>query len=557
MKQMNPRTSHAIGHTIRLALTLVVVISLILPAAPVAMAAPAAIPAAHPLADTTSTWVAYNDMDVYQTDINAANVTEHSYSTTNGALVNYSTGAALSITVTGSCLDGSGAVIACDGNYNDGGPANAGTDAANAFGPSGAVIVDLADSVQLNNAAYDNIITFNNLDPTKTYAITLTANRANAPYVNMRYTRVTIQGADTYVNASSTGVVVYSPDSVSFSTGYNTVNGHVAKWTGVTSGPDGSFSIKSEWDNAQGSGASNTKGYAMTAFKLEEEAGTPVCYALTLGHTGNGTTPTASPTNSNGCSAGQYVAGEAISLSGAAADSGWQIASWYGTSNDSSTGNTNSLIMPAGALSAGVNYSEMAVGNYALQFDGSTQYATFGTAGRDSLGLSTFTLELWFRRTGAGTTATSGSGGVVAVPLLTKGRGEGDGSNIDMNYFLGIRASDNMLVADFEDMTSGGNHPIAGVTAIPYATDAPWHHAAVTYDGTKWQLFLDGRLEAELTVGQTPRYDSIQYAALGAALNSCGQQSGGSRTGYTCPTVTDTGEFAGVLDEARIWNVAA
>ena len=84
----------------------------------------------------------------------------------------------------------------------------------------------------------------------------------------------------------------------------------------------------------------------------------PTCYALTLGHTGQGTTPTASPTNSTGCSAGQYVAGEAITLSGAVPDTGWQIESWTGTSNDSSTANTNSLSMPASGHSATVVYGE-------------------------------------------------------------------------------------------------------------------------------------------------------------------------------------------------------
>ena len=43
---------------------------------------------------------------------------------------------------------------------------------------------------------------------------------------------------------------------------------------------------------------------------------TAVCYALTLGYTGNGTTPTAAPANSDGCTSGQYVAGENITLSG-------------------------------------------------------------------------------------------------------------------------------------------------------------------------------------------------------------------------------------------------
>ncbi len=80
------------------------------------------------------------------------------------------------------------------------------------------------------------------------------------------------------------------------------------------------------------------------------------CYALTVGHTGNGSTPTATPANSAGCAAGQYVYGASISLSGAAPDTGWRIGSWTGTSNDSSTASSNSLVMPAGAHSAGVNY---------------------------------------------------------------------------------------------------------------------------------------------------------------------------------------------------------
>src|SRR6266487_6192624 len=71
----------------------------------------------------------------------------------------------------------------------------------------------------------------------------------------------------------------------------------------------------------------------------------------------------------------------------------------------------------------------------ALQFNGSSQYVTFGAA--PGLGTSTFTLETWFKRTGAGVGTTTGSGGVTAIPLVTKGRAEAEGSNVDMNYFLG------------------------------------------------------------------------------------------------------------------------
>ena len=109
-----------------------------------------------------------------------------------------------------------------------------------------------------------------------------------------------------------------------------------------------------------------------------------------------------------------------------------------------------------------------------------------------------------------------------------------------MNYFLGIDATTGVLVADFEDTATGGNHPVAGTTAI--AAGPSWHHAAATYDGTTWRLYLDGKLDERLVVGSfTPRSDSIQHAALGTAMNSTGVAAG---------------FFQGVLDEVRIWNFA-
>ena len=133
--------------------------------------------------------------------------------------------------------------------------------------------------------------------------------------------------------------------------------------------------------------------------------------------------------------------------------------------------------------------------NNALSFDGVNDYVTFGSASR--LGASNFTIEVWFRRTGAGVSASTGTGGITAVPLLAKGRGEANGSNRDINYFLGIRPSDNVLVADFEEGANGTmpglNHPITGVTPI---SNNVWHHAAATYDGVVWRLYLNGALEA-------------------------------------------------------------
>jgi hypothetical protein len=171
----------------------------------------------------------------------------------------------------------------------------------------------------------------------------------------------------------------------------------------------------------------------------------------------------------------------------------------------------------------------------ALQFDGVNDYVTFGAP--STLRLTTFTLEAWFRRDGAG--VATGTGGVTAVPLLTRGRNEGESSTLDLNFFLGIDATRRVLVADFEDTTNGGNHPVVGSTVI---CDGLWHHAAATYDGNTWRLYLDGVEDAALTVGAfQPRFDSIQRAALASALTSTGSAAG---------------FFRGAIDEARIWSVA-
>ena len=81
----------------------------------------------------------------------------------------------------------------------------------------------------------------------------------------------------------------------------------------------------------------------------------PVCYALTLSHNGQGADPVASPANSSGCPSGQYVAGASITLI-AAPDTGWQVDSWTGTTNNTSTSTTNTVFMPVSAHAASVTY---------------------------------------------------------------------------------------------------------------------------------------------------------------------------------------------------------
>ena len=185
-----------------------------------------------------------------------------------------------------------------------------------------------------------------------------------------------------------------------------------------------------------------------------------------------------------------------------------------------------------------------------LLFDGTDDHVAFGQA-TSELGATVFTLETWFKRTGAGMPMGTGTNGLpdgTALPLVTKGRGQAESpANLNMNYFLGLDAATNRLVADFEDTVNGGNHPALAATGTLAASPGVWHHAAATYNGSEWRLYLDGQLDRAVNVGTpgqfTPESTSMQHAALGSALTSTGA------------TGTLPGFFRGVLDEARIWNV--
>jgi hypothetical protein len=182
--------------------------------------------------------------------------------------------------------------------------------------------------------------------------------------------------------------------------------------------------------------------------------------------------------------------------------------------------------------------------NSALDFapktpQGTTEDSYVSVTNSAKLGLSTFTIEARFimQPNSSPAFVTTDS---YAIPLVTKGRGECDGCPADVNYVLGIQG--NVLFADFEEGAGGTspglNHPITGVTPIQ---NGVWYHAAATYDGTKWQLFLNGVLESELIVAQPPKSDSIQPFAIGTALDSTGAPDG---------------YFSGAVDEVRVWNYA-
>ena len=112
-------------------------------------------------------------------------------------------------------------------------------------------------------------------------------------------------------------------------------------------------------------------------------------------------------------------------------------------------------------------------------------------------------------------------------PLVAKGRGEADGSAVDMNYFLGFNVVSGAytLAADFEEGAGqtqpGRNHALISSTTI---LDNTWYHAAATYDSATGTLalYLNGALEYVpcRRFGRAPQFNSTQHASGCQALPS-------------------------------------
>ncbi|MDX9800005.1 MAG: hypothetical protein RBT69_01565 [Spirochaetia bacterium] len=207
----------------------------------------------------SSAWTAYNDC--VDNDGNHENATYFNLQNPDGILKKISDGSDSGITVEMEAENVS--------SWDPTGTPQAGTDAYNTF--NGFLNIDEVASYGNENNPWYYQVTFSNLDPAKKYAFVTTANR-NFDYVadgrQPRWTKFTISGADTFSNISSSGVSRVSAGVVKINTGYNTVNGYVAAWTGITAS-DGTFTVRSENVGAEGPGES-FMSYGLQGFKLME-----------------------------------------------------------------------------------------------------------------------------------------------------------------------------------------------------------------------------------------------------------------------------------------------
>lgn len=220
------------------------------------------------------------------------------------------------------------------------------------------------------------------------------------------------------------------------------------------------------------------------------------------------------------------------------------------TAADSAGVAQNGVLMNFGVTPSAWRPTGGVDGAGALTFNGINQYVQLegGTTGNanTSLALSNFTLSAYVRvlsPLNADVVSTGGNGLAAALPIVTKGRGEGDGSNVDANYFLGVNQNPVQVVADYEEGAGGAgplgnNHPVTGAGTVSRGV---WQHVAATFDGTSLKVFRNGVLDATINTPNPLRSDSIQLAAIGSALQSTGAADGA---------------FRGVIDNVRINNAA-
>ena len=207
--------------------------------------------------------VAYNDCVWQAGQYIGQNVTTYGIGTgyggpTTGPLKHFRTGADLSWTVT---LTQSGGVTWQPSAASGGTDTNPGTDAYQVFGG----ICNLVGVIYYGTPGWWVDLEISGLDPAKTYEFVTTSNRADPTYT-ARKSKYTISGADAYTNASTSGTLIENAGaSTTFCTGYNTLNGYVARWTGINPGADGKFRVRAV------AATTEYRDYTFDAFRLAEE----------------------------------------------------------------------------------------------------------------------------------------------------------------------------------------------------------------------------------------------------------------------------------------------
>ena len=230
-------------------------------------------------------FIAYNDCRLPNegAHTNPANTTLWGWGVgstgTMGQLKDFGTGIDTSVTVE---MVENGATESSGGT---GGPMpNAGTDAHTIFDG----MVDIAHPLIYygENEGWWVDMRFSGLDASKKYTLATTLNRGN--YDN-RWSVVSISDADAYTYAASAGAHKIDDAALSIPS-LNTDTGYVAKWTDISAGDDGGFTVRFTHATAANGGIppnesqDGRKAYGPACFMLQEvpEPSTIVLAAMGL-----------------------------------------------------------------------------------------------------------------------------------------------------------------------------------------------------------------------------------------------------------------------------------
>lgn len=223
-------------------------------------------------------FTAYNDCQS-STSGNPANTTLIGYgdaaATTSGLLKDFNTGTVQAATAT--IVLSNTTNTAGDGSVTE---FTAGTDAANMFGGK---VVDTGKVIYYGNSGWYVDLLFTNLTPGSTYDFATTVDRGTggtiaAPgYYSDRWTVITLSDVAASTYASSAGAFQVSSTATSIQC-YNTINGQIAQWSGISPGTDGDFAVRFTYatDPSQfpsGASQNTTRGYGPAMFMLQETSG--------------------------------------------------------------------------------------------------------------------------------------------------------------------------------------------------------------------------------------------------------------------------------------------
>ncbi|MFM6322274.1 MAG: LamG-like jellyroll fold domain-containing protein, partial [Microcystis panniformis] len=162
--------------------------------------------------------------------------------------------------------------------------------------------------------------------------------------------------------------------------------------------------------------------------------------------------------------------------------------------------------------------SVMIVEDTALSFDGVNDYVEIPHS--SNLSLTTFTVEAWVNPH----EIKSGW-----QPIVSKERGSG----YERNY--GLFIAPNEMRVYFTFVESNGKQ-----WRYDYSKESlvinEWNHIAMTYDGSSFKLYLNGKLDNKVDIVATP-YQNTYPVRIGG-------------------DISDGLPFSGKIDEVRIWNKA-